>query len=87
MELVLLNSNSKKCGGEKKAEIVAIEPYIDAIQFMSEKVDFRKKFFPNVVKEEKFDFVYASTIDNCFNEHEYNHFLQSLYNCVVHLNH
>lgn len=77
---LLLVEYSRQNARDGEQQIVAIEPNIQASQWISEgNVRLVCGFFPDALdKNENFDFVYASVIDYVFTDDEYLKFLKSV---------
>ena len=58
-------------------DVIAIDPNGNH-SFISDKVDFRRGYFPHAVQGEKIDFAYAGIIDYCFSDEEYVKFLENI---------
>jgi SAM-dependent methyltransferase len=63
-------------------EVVAIDPNLTA-KFLHKGVNFKQGYFPQIVENESFDFVYSSVIDYSFTDDKYVDFLKDIYNFRV----
>ena len=65
-------------------EVVGIDPNLtDKFLYKKNRDIFRQGYFPQIVKNESFDFVYCSAIDYVFTDDEYVDFLKHVYNFKV----
>ena len=58
--------------------IYAIDPCLPSVNWLNKEIHFRKGYFPEAIKNEKFQYAYAVIIDYTMTDTQYLEFLEDL---------